>query len=268
MGSIKNIKNISDHYIELEKRVSKVRFARIEAAKRLRTKQSLYNSILGFYSILITIIAITFSIVDFTNFNDFENTKLALFKYQSESVLILALSSFITMFTLFVSTKNYGEKTARYQSNYMELTRLLSDIQNLMVYYRLQNYNEYYAFKIVWEVKNHNKDLDKRLAKKYKGFSDKYSALLTQSENHEDIDYKKASLDEIDKTMKLIGSTTSNIMSCDILEYRQLIIKYSDLNHEIDQNRILSIIKGFLLIGMPIILLIILEYFKKYLSWQ
>lgn len=200
----KSLTNISEHFIELENRISKVRFARIEASKRLKFKNQIYTAITSLYGILITFLAIVFSIVNFTNFTNISKTIEIFFTYQQESVIILAFSSFITMLTLYISNKGYGEKAARFQSNYMELTRLHSDVKNFMVYYHLHDYNETLKFKSIWvqQKKNKHKSFEKRLAKKYRIFADKYAALLTQSENHENIDYYQAVLDNIKKQRK------------------------------------------------------------------
>ena len=300
MASIKHIKNISDHFLELEKRVSKVRFARIEASKRLKTKGVIYNTIISFYSILITVIAIVFSIVNFNELTD-ENLITKFSAYQSESVIILGLSTFITMFTLFFSNRTYSERAAKYQSNYMELTRLLADIQNLMVYYKLQNHDEYLQFKALWESRHHKKDLEKRLAKKYKIFADKYAALLTQSENHEDIDYKKACLDEVtdeivltekkyfgnillkrERTSMMLDSkndikienykeylelappeTQHNPLP---MELNKLYRKQSELEHTIFATKVIESLKTLGIMFLPIILAIILDLFKGYLN--
>lgn len=265
MSSIKNIQNISDHFIELEKRIRKVRFARIEAAKRFKSKNSIYTTILSIYSILITVIAITFSIVNFTELSNEEIAIRKLFEYQSESVIILALSSFITMFTLFISNKGYGEKVARYQSNYMELTRLLTDVQNIMVYYNLQSYKEYQTFKDTWikKTKNHEKDLEKRLAKKYKLFADKYAALLTQSENHEDIDYKKASLVEIQGLIDKYEDENGNIES---RYYIKLCNKKACLEEDILFYKFITWLKNILIFLFPWIVFMAIEFFNKVLS--
>lgn len=267
LSSIKYIHDISDHFNELEKRVRKVRFARIEAAKRMKFKHSVYNTIISLYSILITVIAIVFSTVDFTNLKILDNVVGELFKYQLTSVIILALSSFITMFTLFISNKGYGEKAAKYQSNYMELTRLLADIQNLMVYYQLQNNDTFNDFKNTWisDPKTKTKNLEKRLAKKYKAFADKYAALLTQSENHEDIDYKKACLDEIDDYIYEIE--TEKIKNADIyVKYNRAIKKRRALNKKICFYKIRTAAKFIFISLLPITLYLIIIYLLSSLN--
>lgn len=303
MTFIKHIGNISEHFLELERRVSKVRFARIEASKRLKRKGIIYNTIISFYSILITVIAIIFSIVKFdVLFNPGIDAIEKFSKYQTESVIILGFSSFITMFTLFFSNRNYSERAAKYQSNYMELTRLLADIQNLMVYYKLQNYEEYKAFKIHWEFKHHGKDLEKRLAKKYKLFADKYAALLTQSENHDDIDYKRACLDEIEDEIanaekKYFGNiilnnerstimldSSNNVIGMDTIketmelasskqddhipmELKKLYEKESYYSQKIFEAKIISFLKYIVICLLPLIILFILDFFRNYLEF-
>lgn len=262
LSSIKYIHNISDHFNELEKRVGKVRFARIEAAKRMKLKHSVYNTIISLYSILITVIAIVFSTVNFTNFKDKDSVLVELFNYQSTSVIILALSSFVTMFTLFIANKGYGERVAKYQSNYMELTRLLADIQNLMVYYQLQNDETFKNFKKQWVTnpKTTPKNLEKRLAKKYKVFADKYAALLTQSENHEDIDYQKACLDEINDYISEVD--TKEIKNADIdVKYNKANVKKSELEEQIMIYKIITAGKFTFIFLLPIILYSCINYF-------
>ncbi len=206
--SKKSLHNLSEHFLELENRINRVRFARIEAAKRLRIKNQKYTLITSCYAIFVTFLAIIFSVVDFTDISTKKTVTERLFDYQKISVIILGFSSFITMLTLYLSNKGYGEKTARFQSNYMELTRLHSDVKNFMVYYQLHSIESFKDFKKQWleddKQREKTKDLEKRLAKKYRTFADKYSALLTQSENHEDVDYKRARIEDLSKEIEAL----------------------------------------------------------------
>lgn len=206
--SKKSLHNLSKHFLELENRINRVRFARIEAAKRLRIKNQKYTLITSCYAIFVTFLAIIFSVVDFTDISTKKTVTERLFDYQKISVIILGFSSFITMLTLYLSNKGYGEKTARFQSNYMELTRLHSDVKNFMVYYQLHSNESFKKFKKLWlennEQSGKTKDLEKRLSKKYRIFADKYSALLTQSENHEDVDYKRARIEDLSKEIEVL----------------------------------------------------------------
>lgn len=250
---------------------------------------------------MITALAIVFSIVNIEDLND-HNAMEKLSDYQMESVIILALSSFITMLTLFFSNKNYSERAAKYQSNYMELTRLLADIQNLMVYYKLQNYDDHREFKYKWKEQNPKKNLEKRLAKKYKMFADKYASLLTQSENHEDIDYIKACLDETNDEIaslekKYFGNISfkreiANILSNsedeikinyykEILELRpkepqynpfpmelsKLYEKQSNYEQIIAEAKFKDIIKYIFIGALPIILVLIFKFFRAFLVY-
>lgn len=273
------LKNISEHFLDLEKRISRVRFARIEASKRLKEKNKRYTMITTLYGIFITFLSIIFSIVNFTDLKFFSEVIIELFNYQQTSVILLAFSSFITMLTLYISNKGYGEKAARFQSNYMELTRLQSDIRNFMVYYKLYDFNEYKRYKKYKESKAATsknkswKDLDKRLAKKYRIFADKYAALLTQSENHEDIDYYKACLDETERQIQNLkieqisylvninNSLTSENIEIDA-KIKMLSDKETKLNKKINFAKIVNLIKYILLSSFPIIIFLAILLFK------
>lgn len=263
---------IPEHFQDLEKRIRRVQFARIEAAKRLREKNNKYTLITSCYAISITFLAIIFSTVNFQELNTKDaNIFISLFvDYQTMSVFILALSSFITMITLYVAHRNYGEKNAHFQSNYMELTRLHSDIKNFIVYYQLHNDSSFKDFKIEkWLKKDKykDKDLEKRLVKKYRLFADKYAALLTQSENHEVVDYKRAKIDDLTKEIEnLEESLLMNTCETDVYkkEKRLGLLKsrkqtlYFSVAHQ--ENK--DLIKCFLLIFSPalLVLLVILFY--------
>lgn len=262
----KSLENISEHFLELEKRVSKVRFARIEASKRMKNKNRQYSRITSLYGILITFIAIVFSVVNFTELNNFIGDSLnKLFEYQKVSVIILAFSSFITMLTLYVSNKGYGEKTARFQSNYMELTRLHSDIKNFMVYYHLYNIEEYRTFKVEWDKSKcescgNKKNLDKRLAKKYRIFADKYAALLTQSENHDDIDYKKACKDELERSVKELKNESPNYNNSVKIQDGERRLKVLEV--EINRIEKKEKRKKYCMTLFPLIVLVCILFFK------
>lgn len=139
------------------------------------------------YSIVITVIAIYFSILDIEQIiRDQENIPLVIeviSDYQKASVLILDLSSFITMLTLYLSNKGYGEKASRFQSNYMELTRLLAEVQAYIIKCDFQK-KRLSDLAESSPNENHNDD--------YIEYANRYASLLAQSENHEDVDYWKA----------------------------------------------------------------------------
>lgn len=267
----KSLQNISEHFLELEKRVSRVRFARIEASKRLKLKNQRYSMITSLYGILITFIAIAFSIVNFTELNNFIDESVnSLFEYQKVSVIILAFSSFITMLTLYIANKGYGEKAARFQSNYMELTRLHSDIKNFMIYYHLHNLDAYEDFKKQWQDDQCNncekrKNLDKRLAKKYRIFADKYAALLTQSENHDDIDYKRACKDELIKKIREENAEITNEL--DHLKIENDQERIDVLAKEITHIKNIDTFKFVLITGFPLIISIIVFVFNSLISF-
>lgn len=266
----KSLQDLSEHFLELEKRISRVRFARIEASKRLKVENQRYSMITSLYGILITFIAIAFSIVNFTDLNNYIDESInALFEYQKVSVIILAFSSFITMLTLYIANKGYGEKAARFQSNYMELTRLHSDIKNFMIYYHLHSLEAYKDFKRTWEHEQYQtykkkKDLDKRLVKKYRTFADKYAALLTQSENHEDIDYKRACKDELIKKNREEQCKISN--ESDYLKIKSNEERIEELTNEIKHIKNIEGAKFLCISGFPFIVLIILWIFSGLIS--
>ena len=151
---------------ELERRSKIIRSARIEASKRYKEDDNFYRFITIFYSIIVTVISIRFA---------FGLDTLDASSNQKLSILLLVMSVFVTLFTMYVSIKNAGEKVGRFQSNYMELTRLLADIQLANTSYKKDNESE---LEIVDED--------------YRKFSSRYASLLTQSDNHDDIDYWRA----------------------------------------------------------------------------
>jgi hypothetical protein len=151
---------------ELERRSKIIRSARIEASKRYKEDDNFYRFVTIFYSIIVTVVSIKFA---------FGLDTLEASGNQKLSILLLVMSVFVTLFTMYVSIKNAGEKVGRFQSNYMELTRLLADIQLATTSYKKDNEEE---FEIV------NED--------YRKFSNRYASLLTQSDNHDDIDYWRA----------------------------------------------------------------------------
>lgn len=174
--------------IKLEKRVRIVRTARIEAAKRYKKDNDFYRWITIVYSILMTCLSIWFVVPAET----IDNTRL--------SPILLSLATFVTLFTMYSSIKNPGEKVGKFQSNYMELTRLMSEIQSFLKIINVYNYGE--------------------LIKKeeYDKFSKRYSTLLTQSENHDDIDYRRAILREEDND-SVMGKIKINIAEKKILNH-------------------------------------------------
>ena len=187
MKDIEKVENISQLFLDLEHRVRIIRSARIEATKRLKQNHKFTTTLTAIYSILITVIAICYSIVDLEEVIENESSVQGIIKimndYQEASVLILGLSSFITMMTLLLSNQGYGEKAARFQSNYMELTRLLSEIQAYIVEHDFQKGTEFMC----------RDDCNKKSHfEEYGKFAKRYSSLLAQSENHEDIDYNMA----------------------------------------------------------------------------
>lgn len=266
----KNLLNISEHFLDLEKRISKVRFARIEASKRLKIKNQKYSMVTSLYGIILTFIAIVFSVVNFTELNYFiDDSLILLFEYQKASVIILAFSSFTTMLTLYIANKGYGEKAARFQSNYMELTRLHSDIKNFMVYYHLHTIDDYKKFEPLWKDRQvalgkKGKDLEKRLVKKYRVFADKYAALLTQSENHEDIDYQRACKDEIEKNIKELKNNSFLILNYQKIKDEEERLEC--IKNEIKNSRRLERCKFLSIAFFPVIIIILVILFKVALS--
>ncbi|WP_226668739.1 SLATT domain-containing protein [Metabacillus litoralis] len=163
------MREVSDVYNlmkELERRSKIIRSSRIEASKRYKEDDNFYRFITIFYSIIVTVVSIRFAF-GLDTLNPIGNQKL--------SILLLVMSVFVTLFTMYVSIKNAGEKVGRFQSNYMELTRLLADIQLANTSYTRESESEL-------EIVNED----------YKKFSNRYASLLTQSDNHDDIDYWRA----------------------------------------------------------------------------
>lgn len=163
--TVRDVNDVYELMSELERRSKIIRSARIEASKRYKEEDNFYRFITIFYSIIITVISIRFAF-GLNSLDDSENKDL--------SILLLVMSVFVTLFTMYVSIKNAGEKVGRFQSNYMELTRLLADIQLANLSYQK------------------NEEELKKVYKDYKEFSNRYASLLTQSDNHDDIDYWRA----------------------------------------------------------------------------
>lgn len=174
---IRNIQDMRELLLDLERRVKIVRSARIEAAKRYRSQDAYYKFITIFYSIVITTLSVRYAVTESIGIKSVKTI------FTNLPLTLLACSVFITLFTMYVSNKNYGEKVSKFQSNYMELTRLHLDIQRYIIEMKL------------------NKTAFERDKEKHDEFGDRYSALLAQSENHDDIDYHKAIIREgIDST--------------------------------------------------------------------
>jgi SMODS and SLOG-associating 2TM effector domain family 5 len=164
------LREVENPYVlmkELERRSRIIRSSRIEASKRYKSDDNFYRFVTIFYSILVTVITIRFAF-GLDILGNSENKDL--------SIILLVMSVFVTLFTMYVSIKNAGEKVGRFQSNYMELTRLLADIQLANVYYKVDFTHD--------ELLGVYED--------YKKFSNRYASLLTQIDNHDDIDYWKA----------------------------------------------------------------------------
>lgn len=170
VNTLSEVSGVYDLMKELERRSKIIRSSRIEASKRYKEDDNFYRFITIFYSIIVTVVSIRFAFgLDTLENND--NQKL--------SILLLVVSVFVTLFTMYVSIKNAGEKVGRFQSNYMELTRLLADIQLASVSYKIECQEE---------LEKVNED--------YRKFSNRYASLLTQSDNHDDIDYFRAVIRE------------------------------------------------------------------------
>lgn len=184
--------------IKLERRVRIVRSARIESAKRYKKDNDFYKWITIVYSILITCLSIWFVVPN----EMIDNARLA--------PILLTLATFVTLFTMYTSIKNPGEKVGKFQSNYMELTRLLAEIQS---YLQVMKVCEF---------------VEKVKSEEYKKLTDKYSSLLTQSENHDDVDYQKAILREEDpadeKGRRKIENAKKKIAFYNAITYTKKVI--------------------------------------------
>lgn len=168
----------------LEQRIKIVRTARIEAAKRFKKEHEFYRRITMVYSILVTCLSIWF-VISKANIDSLNLTSA-----------LLTMATFVTLFTMYTSIKNPGEKVARFQSNYMELTRLLSEIQS---------YIKILESGVVvpdLHLAKMYSDIDEKglteltLKSEYDKFAKRYASLLTQSDNHDFIDYWRAIVQE------------------------------------------------------------------------
>ncbi len=182
---MKEFDNIYQLMEELERRSKIIRSARIEASKRYKDDDNFYRFITIFYSIIVTVISIRFAY----GLNDLDtdgNQKL--------SITLLVMSVFVTLFTMYVSIKNAGEKVGRFQSNYMELTRLLAEIQLANTTYQ-----------------NEVDDGTRKASGDYEKFSKRYASLLTQSDNHDDIDYWRAIKREEENNIEKVEMANNKI---------------------------------------------------------
>lgn len=182
---MKEFDNIYQLMEELERRSKIIRSARIEASKRYKDDDNFYRFITIFYSIIVTVISIRFAY----GLNDLDtdgNQKL--------SITLLVMSVFVTLFTMYVSIKNAGEKVGRFQSNYMELTRLLAEIQLANTTYQ-----------------NEVDDGTRKASGDYEKFSKRYASLLTQWDNHDDIDYWRAIKREEENNIEKVEMANNKI---------------------------------------------------------
>lgn len=188
---------------DIERRTRIIRSARIEAAKRNKRKDNFYKTVLIVYTVIITVLSVRFGITEISKSG------------QTLSINLLASSVYLTLFTMYIAQKNYSEKVSKYQTNYMELTRLLSEIQktNAIEHFDIEKYHAAYT-----------------------SFSDEYSSLLTQSDNHDDIDYHRAVLRE-DKDN----------------EYKRILAIQEEKKHQ----RIEWFKKGAIILSLPLILVLI-----------
>ncbi|KYC70470.1 MULTISPECIES: SLATT domain-containing protein [Bacillus subtilis group] len=149
----KETKTTRDVFLDLKRRVSFTRKARIEASKRLRNRHEFFEKVSYFYSLLVLIFSVWFLNMG----NDVENLTA------TKVLLILSLS--LTFFTMFLNIKNYKERAGSFELNYQNLDILLNKI----------------------ERREANPDTIEE--EELKGLHREYEKLLLEKENHLDIDY-------------------------------------------------------------------------------
>jgi len=168
----KSNKSLDMLFLRLEERIRTVRTARIYASKRFKRDHLFYQRITIIFSIISTLLAIFFISVDADAFKKVIGTP----RYASLNQWLLVLATYVTLITLYASIRNPGEKIGIFKSNYMELTELLHEVQ-------------------LFNKKTSNQEATCNCEKyiqtesQYKRLSKMYAALLTQTENHDDIDY-------------------------------------------------------------------------------
>lgn len=172
-------KGYRDFMLDLERRVRIVRSARIEAAKRYRREDRFYKIVTTVFTILVTILSVRFAFGVITI--DANNpSEILIDKDDKLALIILSLSIYVTLFTLYVSSRGDGEKVSRFQSNYMELTRLHFDINRALAR----------ANEGIKKCECEHFSLENEYIKAGK----RYASLLSQTENHDDIDFSRAYL--------------------------------------------------------------------------
>ncbi|WP_227395928.1 SLATT domain-containing protein [Jeotgalibacillus aurantiacus] len=148
-------KSIEEEFIDLKKRIKATRKSRIEASKRLRTKNNFYEKITHFYSLVVLILSVWF-------LNLAGDGGL----FTAKVLLILSLS--ITYFTLFLSLRNYKERAGDFEVNYQHLDVLTNKLDRFAT---------------------SGATLDETVLK---SFQREYEKLIIGKENHTNIDYYRS----------------------------------------------------------------------------
>ncbi|WP_158310585.1 SLATT domain-containing protein [Anoxybacillus flavithermus] len=137
---------------DLKRRIKGTRHSRIEASKRLRRKNSYYEKITNFYSLIVLILSVWFL-----------NQSGEMGLLAAKILLVLSLS--LTYFTMFINAKNYKERAGNFETNYQQLDVLTNKLDR---------------FEASQEVLTENK---------LKEFQREYEKLIIGKENHLNIDF-------------------------------------------------------------------------------
>ncbi|MBW7649919.1 SLATT domain-containing protein [Anoxybacillus sp. ST4] len=137
---------------DLKRRIKATRHSRIEASKRLRRKNSYYEKITNFYSLIVLILSVWFL-----------NQSGEMGLLAAKILLVLSLS--LTYFTMFINAKNYKERAGNFETNYQQLDVLTNKLDR---------------FEASQEVLTENK---------LKEFQREYEKLIIGKENHLNIDF-------------------------------------------------------------------------------
>jgi ABC-type transport system involved in cytochrome bd biosynthesis fused ATPase/permease subunit len=150
--NLDELTKLEKEFKDLKKRIRSTRKSRIEASKRLRRKNSFYEKVTHFYSLVVLILSVWF-------LNQSGDSG------QLAGKVLLVLSLSLTYFTMFLSLRNYKERAGNFESNYQQLDVLINKIDRLFA-------------------------SEKELTlETLKGYQREYEKLIIGNENHQNIDY-------------------------------------------------------------------------------
>lgn len=152
-------------YVEkIARKIWITRLCRIEASKRLESNDSFTQTLLVYYSAILTALSIWVFFIEKTN--QISDSKV--------SLILLIASIALTIYSTFIVSKAYKERAIKMKYNYIALDSLYKQIKKLEANYKADTIN---LNQLIDEV-------DK--------VDGKYVILLQEAENHNDCDYIKA----------------------------------------------------------------------------